>query len=263
MSLWEGVLLGVLQGLTEFLPVSSSGHLALAQRLLPGFRQPGVAFDVVLHLGTALAVVWAERRQLVRWLSTRSGWRLLGLLALGTAATGAVGMALRAPATAAFGSPLAVGSALLVTGVVVLATRWIAGGGAGEEATGWGRAVAVGAVQGLAVFPGLSRSGTTIATGLATGLERSWAARFSFLLGVPAILAASVVELAGHRGELAALGAAFWGPALAGGVAAALAGYAALRVVLATVSSRRFHRFGWYCLALGGAVVALAAGGAP
>ncbi len=261
MTWWQGVLLGLLQGVTEFLPVSSSGHLALAQRLIPGFRQPGVTVDVLLHLGTALAVVWAERRHLRRWLTTRSGWRLLGVLAAGTAVTGVVGLALRGPATAAFSSPAAVGAFLVVTGMVVLSTRFLPGGGAGEGTVGFRQAVIVGLAQGLAVFPGVSRSGATIAAGLGAGLDRSWAARFSFLLSVPAIAAASTLELVEHGGELAAAGPELLGPAFLGALVAGVSGYAALKVVIRTVSSRAFHRFGLYCLPLGLAVLALSLGG--
>jgi len=261
VSWWQGAILGLIQGITEFLPVSSSGHLALAQRLIPGFRQPGVAVDLMLHVGTALAVVWAERRAIARWMRGREGAELLGLLVVGTAVTGAVGVALEGPATAAFGSPLAVGTFLILTGVVVLGTRWLPGGARSVTNTGAGRAALIGLVQGLAVFPGISRSGTTIAAGLAAGLDRAWAARFSFLLSVPAIAGATVLELARHGRELAATGPELLGPALLGAAVAAVTGFLALRLVVRTVSSRVFDRFGLYCLPLGAVVVLLALGG--
>ncbi len=261
MSLWQAILLGALQGITEFLPVSSSGHLALAQALIPGFHQPGVVFDAMLHVGTALAVVWAERRQLSRWLTTRSGWRLLWLLVLGTAATAIFGLPLRHAAEAAFTRPLLVGIFLVLTGAVVLSTRFLDGGAAGEETTRWGQAFGIGLVQGLAVFPGISRSGSTIAAGLGLGLDRTWAARFSFLLSVPAIAAATLVEVAGARGQLGALGAPFLAVCLAGGAVAAITGYAALKVVIRTVTSASFSRFAWYCFPAGVLVIALALGG--
>ena len=119
----------------------------------------------------------------------------------------------------------------------------------------------MGLAQGLAVFPGISRSGLTIAAGLGAGLDRRWAARFSFLLAVPAILGATLVEVAGARAELMDLGPAFWGACLVGGVTAGVSGYVALRLVVGTVTSRVFHRFGWYCLPLGILVVALGLGG--
>lgn len=251
MSWWQGLLLGLLQGVTEFLPVSSSGHLALAQMMLPGFEQPGVVFDAMLHVGTAMAVVWAERRELVRWLTTPQGLRLLGLLVLGTAATAVVAFPLRDLAASAFDSAVWVGGALLVTAAVVGATARMRGGQRAEATTEWRQAVAVGLVQGLAVFPGLSRSGSTIAAGLVSGLDRAWAARFSFLLSVPAILGVTVVELITQREALLAAGDGFWLACGIGAVAAAVSGVVALRLVIRTVSSRVFHRFAWYCLPLG------------
>ncbi len=255
MTLLDALLLGLIQGFTEFLPVSSSGHLALSQMLMPGFEQPGVVFDALLHVGTAAAVVVFERRELLRWAVSSEGRRLLGLLVIGTLATAAVAFPLRALASSAFERPTWVGIGLLVTTLVVWSTRTLAGGQRDERTTGWRQALAVGLLQGAAVFPGVSRSGMTIATGLASGMERSWAARFSFLLGVPAILGVAVVEVWGHRDVLSAAGGGFWGPALVGAVAAAASGYVALRIVLRTLQSHHFHRFAWYCLPL--AVVVL------
>ena len=123
MSWWHAVLLGLLQGLTEFLPVSSSGHPALAQMAIPGFEQPGVVFDAVLHVGTALAVVAFEAANLKRWLLSQDGLRLAALLLLGTAATAAVAFPLRELATGAFESLAMVGVALLVTGCFLRALQ--------------------------------------------------------------------------------------------------------------------------------------------
>lgn len=255
MSLGVAVLLGVLQGLTEFLPVSSSGHLALAQLLIPGFVQPGVLFDATLHVGTAGAVAWYERREIVRWLSTAGGRRFMGLLVLGTLATGVVAFPVKGTAEAAFTKPLWIGIALIITGIVVGLTRWLPGGTRDEKGTTWRQAVLIGLVQGIAVFPGLSRSGMTIAASLGAGLDRGWAARFSFLLGVPAILGVAVLEFAGERHALVAAGAWYWLGCLVGAIAAGITGYFALKIVIRTLSSRVFHRFAWYCVPLGILVV--------
>jgi undecaprenyl-diphosphatase len=260
MHLGYALLLGILQGFTEFLPVSSDGHLALAQMLIPGFDQPGVLFDVVLHVGTAAAVVWYERRQLLEWAGSAIGRRVLLLLVVGTAATAVVGFSVRGVATRAFERPLWVGVFLVVTGCVVASTRWLNGGDRGVERTTWRHATVIGLLQGLAVFPGLSRSATTIAAGLGTGLERSWAARFSFLLGVPAVAGVTVVELFSHRDELSAASGDFVLACVVGAAAAAVTGYVALGLVLKTVSSRVFHRFAWYCIPLGLIVIAIVAG---
>ena len=255
MTWWQALALGVLQGVTEFLPVSSSGHLALAQmgfnRLGVPFDQPGVVFDAVLHLGTAAAVVWAERRQLRRWLGSGDGPRLALLLIAGTLATAAVAFPLRASATAAFENVALVGACLVVTGVVVLATRVLGGGRGAEETTSWRQACAVGLIQGLAVFPGISRSGATITAGLGVGLDREWAARFSFLLSVPAIAGATLAELISERQALVGGGQGFWIGALIGCIAAGLSGYLALRLVIRTVTSRHFHLFAWYTIPVG------------
>ncbi len=261
MTLWQGVLLGILQGVTEFLPVSSSGHLALAQMLIPGFEQPGVIFDVLLHAGTGFAVVWYERDQISEWLHTAVGRQILGLLLLGTVATSIVALPLRNVAEQAFERPLWVGIALIVTGLIVAATRFIPGGSVGESGTTWRQTVLVGLAQGIAIFPGLSRSGLTIAVGLGGGMQRSWAARFSFLLSVPAIAAVTVVEIVETQSGMATAGNGFGLAAIAGGLAAGITGYFALQLVIKTVSSNIFHRFAWYCIPLGILVVALVLGG--
>jgi undecaprenyl-diphosphatase len=261
MNLWYAPLLGVLQGLTEFLPVSSSGHLALAQILIPGFRQPGVVFDVMLHLGTAFAVVWYERREIARWIGNAEGRRLAALLVVGTATTAVFAFPLRGVAEAAFHRAPWVGSALIVTGCIVAATRLMTGGSSDQATMTWKQAAFVGLVQGVAVFPGVSRSGVTIAASLVAGIDRRWAARFSFLLSVPAILGVTVLEVVGSRQEIAVAGTSFVLACVIGGVAATMAGYIALVIVVRTVSSRSFHRFALYCLPLGVLVVALSLGG--
>jgi len=260
MSWIHAVILGVLQGLTEFLPVSSSGHLALAQMMLPGFHQPGVVFDAVLHLGTASAVVWYERKSLADWLRSKAGRRLLVLVVLGTVATGALAFPLRGVAEHAFGKAIVVGALLIVTGLIVAGTRLLPGGEADEGSISWRQVVVIGLTQGLAVLPGLSRSGATIAAGLGAGLDRAWAARFSFLLSVPAILGVTVLEVYGQRAQITAAGPSFWFACAVGAVAAATAGYLALRIVVHTLSSRVFHRFAWYVLPLGALVVAISLG---
>lgn len=261
MSLGAALLLGLIQGLTEFLPVSSSGHLALAQMLIPGFDQPGVLFDAMLHVGTASAVVWFERHQILDWAGSRTGRRLLGLLMVGTFGTAVVGLLLRGVAEAAFDKPLWVGVFLVATGLVVAATRFLAGGDRDEESMSWRQAAVIGLLQGAAVFPGLSRSGMTIAAGLGVGLDRRWAARFSFLLGVPAIAGVTAAELVAQRHVLAGHSVEFFIACALGAIAAAVSGYVALKIVLRTLSSHVFHRFSWYCLPLGLLVIAIVAGG--
>lgn len=233
----------------------------MAQMLIPGFEQPGVVFDAMLHAGTACAVVWFERRTIVGWFGSPEGRRLPALLMLGTVATVVVAFPLRRVAVAAFSLPVWVGCGLLVTGAVVAATRLMPGGAGDERTTAWRHAVAAGLAQGLAVFPGLSRSGVTIAASLGAGLGRGWAARFSFLLSVPVIAVVTVGQIVERRAEVMIAGDGFLLACAVGTVAAGVTGFFALQVVIATVSSRVFHRFAWYCVPLGLIVVALAWGG--
>jgi undecaprenyl-diphosphatase len=257
LSFWYSPLLGLLQGLTEFLPVSSSGHLALAQMLIRGFEQPGVVYDATLHVGTALAVVWYERREILRWLTHPEGRRLLGLLAVGTMATGVLAFPLRGLAESAFERAAWVGGFLILTGCVVAGTRALAGGSSDQATTTWKQALVVGLIQGVAVFPGMSRSGVTIAAGLMAGLDRAWAARFSFLMSVPTILAVTVLEVFGERHQITGAGPSFVIACAVGALVAATAGYVALGIVVRTLESHSFHRFAWYCLPVGLLVLGL------
>jgi undecaprenyl-diphosphatase len=215
----------------------------------------------VLHVGTASAVVWYERRAIVSWLGSTQGRRLVSLLALGTLATVLVAFPLRRIAVAAFSQPAWVGVWLVVTGLVVGVTRLLPGGPHEEKSTTWRQALLIGLAQGVAVFPGLSRSGVTIAASLGAGLDRGWAARFSFLLSVPIIAAVTAGQIFESRVELMAAGSPFLFACFFGAVVAGLTGYVALRLVIKTVSSRVFHRFAFYCVPLGLLVLFLVWGG--
>jgi undecaprenyl-diphosphatase len=261
MTLWQAVLLGVLQGVTEFLPVSSSGHLALAQMLIPGFDQPGVVFDATLHAGTASAVVWYERRTIVGWFGSSEGRRLLGLLMLGTLATVIIAFPLRRIAVAAFSLPIWVGFGLLTTGAIVAVAGLLPGGSSDEKSTTRRQAIVAGLAQGVAVFPGLSRSGITIAASLGVGLDRRWAARFSFLLSVPVIAAVTAGQIFETRADMLTAGNGFVVACIVGAVAAGVTGFFALQLVIKTVSSHVFYRFSWYCIPLGLLVLILTWGG--
>lgn len=263
MDLFKALVLGLVQGLTEFLPVSSSGHLVLAQHLF-GLKEPLLFFDIGLHVATVLAVIVFVRRELagmIRVIGTtpwldRAGlaraWReepflrLLILVVLGCLPTAFIGLVFRHPLTALFNSTRAVGWALLATGCLLLLSRFFLKGRIGYDGLGPGRALVLGAVQGLAIIPGLSRSGVTITSGLFLGLERETAARFSFLLYLPAVGGALILELAKPSGGLPeAL------PLLLGGAAAALSGYLALVVLVKILVRGRFHYFAPYCWLVG------------
>jgi undecaprenyl-diphosphatase len=265
MPLHEALALGALQGLTEFLPVSSSGHLVIIPAFL-GWSEPGLPFVVAVHLGTLLAVVAYYWKDWLRLVAAATGWigklgrqpaspgaRTMGLLFLATIPAAAVGITLAQPVETLFNKPAFAAGALLVTGLLLLAAdaRRAEGKaeGKGEAATTWREALAVGVAQAVAVVPGISRSGATIATGLFAGLEREWAARFAFLLSVPVILGAGLKEIpdALKNGlTLAGVEALFIGAA-----AACLSGLVAIYVVIRAVRGRRLRWFAAYCFGLG------------
>lgn len=258
MTVWDAVVLGIVQGVTEFLPVSSRGHLALVQALMPSFSQPGLVFDVALHLGTVLAIVALEWRRIVEVVRRRYLVRLGAQLAVAMAATSLLALPLRRWAEEAVRYPLLVAAGFAVTAALLLAVRSRAGRVEGPGMT-WSASAAVGLAQGIVVLlPGMSRSGTTICAGLASDLERKWAADFSFLLSIPAIVGAAVVEGWAHRSELAAA-RGLVGPALAGTATAAVVGFGALVLVRRLVERGRLYLFAWYLLPLAALTVALSA----
>lgn len=244
------MLLGIVQGLTEFLPVSSSGHLVLFQQWLP-VEGDHVAFDLALHIGTLLPVFIVYRddlRRIVRdavegqgpWLK-RDGIRLLLFLVVGSVPTALIGLLFEDWFEAAFSNPLSVGIAFAVTGTVLFATRWARPGEHTVATMKPWQAVAVGVAQGLAITPGVSRAGSTIAAGMFIGLRRDLAARYSFLLSIPAISGAFLLKLDDVHASGMQLG-----PLAVGFVSAAVSGYLALRVLLRLVDRGDFGRFAWY-----------------
>jgi undecaprenyl-diphosphatase len=275
VSVGQAVLLGTVQGLTEFLPVSSTAHLALAQRFLPGFAQPGILFDVLLHVGTLAAVVVYFRGRLARTFTglvssepgaRRAAWKLAGLLLLAVALTGAVAMPFKDVAVSGMSEFRRMGVALCVTSVLLLVAQRV-----GERRADGGRpledvrpqdAGAVGACQALsAIFHGLSRSGNTISVGLFTGMSRRAAAEFSFLLSIPTILAAAAAEnlhAIRHRTGPLVDGSSL--PAyLVGMAVAAVVGYLAVGVLMRVVVAMRLTPFVVYCALLGVALIVFGA----
>jgi len=242
--------LGLVQGLTEFLPVSSSGHLIVAQALLD-VRVPGVAFEVVVHLATLVSVLVAFRRRIGQLVAgalrgEKESWRYVGLLAVATVPAVIVGLGLKDLVEGLFEAPVVAGVALLVTGTFL----WTAKPALARNprsAPGWKAALVMGLAQALAIIPGISRSGSTVVAGLWLGVDAEEAAAFSFLMAVPAILGAAVLELPdlAHGG-----GPGTW-PLLAGGAVAAVAGVLAIWTFVKMLERKSFHRFGPYCWAVG------------
>ena len=266
------VVLGVIQGLTEFLPVSSSGHLVLFQNLF-GLKEPEIFFDVSLHVGTLAAICvffYKDLREIATTLfsvstwSTREGnfWerlyqkpeiRLFCLILVGTVPTGFMGLLFRPIAAKVFSSVLVVGIMLFVTGMLLWLTRRLKRGGRNAAQLTILDALFIGTIQGLAILPGISRSGATIAMGLFRGIDRETAARYSFLLSIPAILGAMVMEL----GEAMSFGFPPLRVVLLGTFMAAVVGYGALRVLVHLVKKGDLHVFAPYCWLLGGGAIAI------
>ena len=259
MSVLEALLLGIVQGLTEFLPVSSSGHLVMGQALL-GIRLPGVLFEVAVHLATLCAVLWVYRSrvsELARGVlrGRRDEWRYVALLALASVPAGVVGVLGREWFESAFDRPVLAAGFLVVTGFLVYSIRYT-GPRASEPEPGPGQSVWIGLAQALAILPGISRSGATVAAGTWRGVDSVAVAEFSFLLSIPAILGAGLLQI----GDVVGGGGGPGGPALAAGfVAALVAGVIAIRWFVRMLEARSFHRFAWYCWIAGGAYLLAAA----
>jgi len=253
-DLFESVLLGVVQGLTEFLPISSSGHLALLQRLL-GWEdaEANLDFTVVVHLGSLAAVTLFVGREIRAMLTTQP--RLLGLTAVATLPVVVVGLLAKSAVASLSASPVAVGLALLGTAALLASTRRLREGARTNADLPLRNAFFVGVAQVLALLPGLSRSGTTLTASLAAGLRRQVALRFSFLLAVPAIGGAGLLLLleGGVQGGMPP------GSLLAGGGASFLASLVAMRVMVRVVEKRRLIWFAAYCAAVGAAALVFGA----
>lgn len=246
------MLLGLVQGLTEFLPVSSSGHLVLAERLL-GVDPPGVLLEAMLHWGTLAAVVIVFRKDIVALLKSLRGKgsvkqrKEVGFLIAGTVPVIAVGLLFRETIQSAFSSLLGVGIGLLLT-AVILTLGYMARRRARRPSIRFPDALAVGLAQAAAVFPGVSRSGATISVGTMMGLTAAQAARFSFLLAIPALFGAGLLNL---LEALNAPGTHDWIGIILGSLCAFVSGWLALRAVLALISRGRFWIFAVYCLLVG------------
>jgi undecaprenyl-diphosphatase len=247
----QGILLGLVQGLTEFLPVSSSGHLVVAQAAI-GLSIPGVFVEVVLHVATLLAVfvVYARRITSVAagcLAGRREAWTLVGLLAVGSVPAGVVGLLFKETIEQVFDSLALVGIDFLVTGAILWSTRSIAQRARHEVPTAGG-ALLVGMAQALAILPGVSRSGTTVSAALWLGVRPEQAAEFSFLLAVPAIAGAAALQIPEISGASLTVG---WGPLAVSFLASLAAGVVAIRFLVALLRSGRFYRFAPYCWAIG------------
>ncbi|MBU0983180.1 MAG: undecaprenyl-diphosphate phosphatase [candidate division Zixibacteria bacterium] len=249
MSFWEAALLGLIQGLTEFLPVSSSGHLVLGQALL-GVKQPGVAFELLTHLGTLLAVLIYFRARILQLIKSvfdsnlTEERRIVVMLVVATLPLVLIGTLFESYLEQFFSNPWVAANMLLATGAVLLTTRLFKDGKREVRTPG---AIAMGLAQCLALLPGLSRSGSTIAFGMLAGVSAERAAEFSFLMAIPAILGAVVYKAR----ELSHLDTGLLLPYLVGTAVAFGSGLFAVYAVLAVIRKGKFEYFAYYCFAAG------------
>ena len=272
MTLIEAVILGVVQGLTEPLPVSSSAHLVIVPALVPGFQPPGVAFDVLLHLGTLLAVVFFLRREIGELLTslmpgkgpaanapgTDSGEkaanrRMVLWIMIATFLTGVIGIPFKDRIERLFESVEMTACMLFITGILLFLSDRVKTNGRRKEDMNLMDGIVLGLVQAVALIPGISRSGSTITFGIFRGLERKTSARFSFLLSIPAIGGAVILKSADllrlPAGDLPLLGAGF--------LAAAVTGFLSLKLLFAMINKTGLAPFAWYCWLFGSATLIL------
>jgi undecaprenyl-diphosphatase len=270
VTLTEAVILGVVQGLTEPLPVSSSAHLVIVPALVPGFQPPGVAFDVLLHLGTLLSVVFFLRREIGELLAslmpgkgpaanapgTDSGEkaanrRMVLWITVATFLTGMIGVLFKDRIERLFESVETTACMLFITGILLFWSDRVKTNERQKEEMNLADAIVLGLVQAVALIPGISRSGSTISFGIFRGLERKTAARFSFLLSIPAIGGAAILKSADLMrlpvGDLPVLGAGF--------LAAAVTGFLSLKLLFAMINKTGLAPFAWYCWLFGSATL--------
>jgi undecaprenyl-diphosphatase len=264
VDLLAAALLGVVQGLTEFLPVSSSGHLILARAFFgwdPG--RFGLAFDVACHVGTLLAVVAYFRADVIRLavtapaaLSGREGeWERLGrLIVVGTLPVVVVGVLFADAIENSLRSPAIVAAMLVVGAIGLVAAEWAGSKRRGEDSLGYGEALAIGVAQAAALVPGVSRSGSTLTMAMLFGLRRDAAARFVFLLSLPAVLAAALKEgMEVAKVGLEGLPITLF---LIGMVVSAVVGYLTVKYFIRYLAGHTLHVFAVYRLVLAAVTVA-------
>ena len=248
MDLWgQSALLGLVQGLTEFLPVSSSGHLVLLQHFI-GFKGNNLLFDLLVHLATLLAVLIYFARDIASLLKLRGEGerRLVLYILVATVVTAFIGFTFRRPLEALFYRPQMVVITLGLTGLILFVGERFSHGRKPMTSFGlWGSA-GVGLAQGMAIVPGISRSGTTVSAALLLGMDRSHAGRFSFLIAIPAIFGAFLLEARG----LKALPHEAIGPYLLGMGVAFVVGLGSIKLFLRAIVKRRLLWFSLYCWAV-------------
>lgn len=285
MTILESILLGVVQGITEFLPVSSSGHLAIIQNLFHIETNGSMLFDIMLHIGTLVAVFIVYRRDIWKMIVeffcmcadifsnlrtfilnrihkttlrykrvVRNNYRkFVVLILVSTVPTGVIGVLGKDLIEKASATLLIPGICLLITGVLLLIADMTKEGRKMPKNVSYLDGIIIGAAQGLATLPGLSRSGTTIATCLLCGLDRKFAVKYSFILSIPAILGAAVLEVKDVIAEPIEMGQI--GIYAIGTVFSAVVGYICIKTMLLVVRKKKFSYFSYYCFVVGAVAI--------
>jgi undecaprenyl-diphosphatase len=259
MGYIEALVLAVIQGLTEFLPVSSSGHLVLAQHWFGQFGETSLLYDIILHLATVTAILMYFRHDLltlglgyVGWTTTQGSLfqgferQTIHYVLLASIPTAIIGLGIRSIGLETLVQPSVVAVMLLITGVIL----WLGRGrnsARGIQDMGVRDALVIGFVRGIAVLPGISRSGSTIASGVLLGLDRELSARFSLLISMPAIVGAAILEIGQAMNQIHEP----IGIYVAGMVLAALVGYGSISLIIKLVRQDHFHLFSYYLWPLG------------
>ncbi len=259
MELWKAIVLGITQGLTEFLPVSSSGHLVIIQAFLKIPEKIVVSFDIIVHLGTLIAVIayfYQDILHLIRGLINREqkSIKLAWYLIVGTIPAIIFAVIAKDFLEKLFGQASATGWQLIINGLILLIADRLSGNRHIEDLNSKD-ATWIGIGQAIAIIPGISRSGSTIAVGLGRKLSRQAAARFSFLLSIPVILGAGLLDFKRvlYGGYLQIGPLSFW----VGLISAALSGYLVIKYFIAFLHKGTLKGFGYYCLVIGGIAVVM------
>ena len=253
MELLKAILLGIIQGLTEFLPVSSSGHLVLASHYLK-FNNPDISFEVILHLGSLFAVLLYFRNDILSLLKSIILFKnkepiqirnrnTVFYIIVATTVTGILGFYFEDPLTKAFSSLYIPSFMLIITGFILYISDKIEPKGIKTHQLGIRKSILIGLAQAFAILPGISRSGTTITVGIFAGLDREEAARFSFILSIPAILGANILKFS----SILNLDSSVWLSYLLGTFAAFISGYAVISFLMSVVKKQKLKYFAFYC----------------
>lgn len=245
-TILQAIILGIVQGITEWLPISSSGHLVIFQQWM-GLSVP-LIFDIFLHVGTLIVILLVFFKDIIEILKSLFRFdlksyhgKLLLFIIIGSVPTGLIGYYFHDVFESFFNNLVAVGIALLVTGGLLLFSERF------EKRRGLNAidSILIGVVQGLAIIPGISRSGSTISVGLLRGVDKKLVAKFSFLLSVPAVIGATILEF-----DIAAISVNLV-PIIVGTAVSVVVGYLSLKLLLRLLIKKKFHYFAYYCFAVG------------